>query len=178
MRKLTWALIFLLLGFTAGAETIGASLAVIRQAVINGDQSTFYQRVDLPSIVGAEVDRAFSKMAGNASKKLNISPADFLDSLPTKIMKNGVQSAAVRYFSKEINQTLQLEESVRRAAVNSFQIKSTKQKGKVASLTASYSVTGAAETVGLTLTQNKAGAWIVTGLDSQLLKESVDRFLH
>jgi hypothetical protein len=144
----------------AFAETLPQGIAVMKQAVAKGDVGTFYRRVAVGSIVAAEVNRTVYPKSND---------------LAAKVARKTVRTAVNTYLAWEIRRMFRAGAGTRQAAVNNFRINKLTQNGRRASALASYSVPGAAETVVLSLAQNKQDEWVIVGLSSRNLRRAVDR---
>ena len=160
-RPFLFLLLFLVLFLSvASAETLPAGIAAMKQAAARGDVGTFYRRVAVGSIVAAEVDRVVFPRSTN---------------LAAKAARRTVTAAVNTYLGWEIRRMFRTGAGARRAAVANFRINKLTQNGRRASVSASYAVPGAAETVGLSLAQNKRDEWVIVGLSSRNLRRAVDR---
>lgn len=160
MKHFIYGLCLVLFSTAAVAETLPQGIAALKQAVIKGDVGAFYRRVAVGSIVAAEVNRAVFPRSTN---------------LAAKAARQTVKTAANAYLAWEIRRMLRTGAGTRLAAVNNFRINMLAQNGRRAIASASYSVPGAAETVGLFLTQDHRDEWVIVGVSSRNLRRAVDR---
>ncbi|MFA5112790.1 MAG: hypothetical protein WC529_00655 [Candidatus Margulisiibacteriota bacterium] len=160
MKHFIYGLCLVLFSTAAVAETLPQGITAMKQAVLKGDVGAFYRRVAVGSIVAAEVNRAVFPHSTN---------------LAAKAARQTVKTAANAYLAWEIRRMFRTGAGTRRAAVNNFRVHKLTQKGRQATASASYSVPGAAETVGLFLTQNKQAEWVIVGVSSRNLRRAVDR---
>jgi len=87
------------------------------------------------------------------------------------------RSMLAEYMKKEIIRMMRTGAGTRAAAANSFKVRRIDLRERNAFISASYSVPGAAEGVGITAAQNKNDEWIVVGVNSGILRIIAARLL-
>ncbi|MFA6431738.1 MAG: hypothetical protein WCV91_05115 [Candidatus Margulisiibacteriota bacterium] len=151
----------------AFAETPEQSIDAIRSSAIAGNAGVLYSYLSLSSIAANETKHAYSK----------IEKKPVVGKMTAKIMRKTASTAISKFLSGQLYVLLKYNKGSRAAAARSFKVNKISVKGKTAIVSASYRVPGATEGIGLTMDQNNKGLWVITSINSKLLRRAVNRFL-
>ena len=149
------------------SETPEQSIAAIKSAALAGNAGILFNYLSLSSIAANEVSHKFSK----------IDQKPVIGGITAKIMRKTASVTISKFLSAQLYILLKYNKNSRAAAIRNFKVSKIAINGKTALVSASYLVPGATEGIGLTMHQNDKGHWIITSINSKLLRKAINRVL-